>query len=694
MYYIKYNEIDLSDMVKVREVVIPSLPSIKHSSIGVFERNGNIYNGASYNERDIKLILLIQPNDVSNYDIYINDVKRAFYTKKECRLFCGNENLYMWCVPTDEIIITELGTYCAEIEINLVAYDPYWYSIEQEVVNNNDNPKFEVNNESDVEIYPTFSVGFRNNSTFIQLENKTNGQHILLGGIPSSEKETVVRDNTVLKDVCVSLNGWVSTSASIDSNRTNGGTLSLGTNGVNLICGNFGSTNSNTTWHGACYKKNLDTSIKDFRVKVNVSFNSFGVNGDPSNEFILDDDEGTVISGEINQILVVNIPNAEIFKTEYNGNIGEDATEEEKAQLNKVKIGTLSYGTTIENFSESSSSWYKYKYNDYTDAYIKKSSVKIAYVDNRQTNTHCNYMVTTTTALRNSPNKLYTNIKTLNTGTIIRIEANNKYGDNQFYKVVYPDFGFVAVTDVIKASEYKITYDKKYDYADDKQGVIELYGYSNNNTQLFKLSLCDDNKFYEFTYPLITKNGKEFLVDKTVTPNPKLKETRTDKGVTYTETRSGEYGDWNDFIGDLYIERINNVWYSYAYNKKGEKILRTKYVTDDTNSFEELSYIVLYIGTNEGQEYASAMSINLVEITTENNSLNEEKEYNEIMFKQGDVLKIDNSIPTVYLNDIERNDLIDICSQFFAIETGVNEIKITSDDSYANIDVIWGNKYL
>lgn len=694
MYYIKYNEIDLTDIVKVREVEIPSLPSIKHSSIEVFERNGNIYNGASYNERNVRLVLLIQPSDVNNYDMYINDVKRAFYTKQECRLFCGNETLYMWCVPTDDVLITELSTYCAEIEINLVAYDPYWYSTEQNIVNNNSAINFTINNDSDVEIYPTFSIGFRNNSTFFSLKNETSGQHILLGEIPSSEKETVIRNNLILKDVCCTLSGWANSTAPIDSNRSCEGTLALGVNGYNLICGNFGSKNSDTTWNGACYKKNLDTPIKDFRVRIDVTHNSYGVNGDPSNEFTFSDNESNVISGSVKEVLVVNISSAEIFTVEFNTEVGEDATEQEKAELNKRKIGTLSYGTVIENFVESSSGWYRYPYNEHTYAYIKKTSVKKSYIDNRYTNTYCNYMVTKNTALRNSPNQLFTNLRTLPSGVIVRIETTNRYGDNQFYKVVQPYQGYVSVSDVIRASEYTITYDKEYEYADDKQGVIELYGFSSNNIQLFKLSLVDDNKWYEFTHPIITKNGKNFLVDKTVAPNPKLKETRTDKGVTYTEMRSGQYGDWNDFRGFLYIERINDVWYAYAEKDAGSKKIQTKYITDTTNSVEELSYIVVYIGTNEGQEYASAMSLNYIEIDTTNQSLDTEKEYNEVIFKQGDIIKIDTSIPTVYLNGVERNDLVNIGSQFFTINTGENKMNIISDDNSTNVDVVWNNKYL
>ena len=152
MYYIKYNEIDLTDLVKVRSVEIQSLPSIDHSSYDVFERHGTIYNGATYNNRDINLVLLIYPDDPEDYDIYVNDVKRAFYTQEECRLFCGNEELYMWCVPVGDITITELGPYCAEIEVDLIAYDPYWYSINQNIVNNVDQKKFKVTNDSDIAV--------------------------------------------------------------------------------------------------------------------------------------------------------------------------------------------------------------------------------------------------------------------------------------------------------------------------------------------------------------------------------------------------------------------------------------------------------------------------------------------------------------------------------------------------------------
>ena len=219
MYYIKYNEIDLTDMVKVREVEIPSLPSIEHSSIDIFERDGGVYNGASYGTREIRLTFIIKPDDKNDYDQYVRDVKRAFYTKEEARLFCGDENLYMWCVPVDDMVITELGDGCAEGEVNLISYDPYWYSVDQQAVNNNDKKKFTVENESDTNVYPVIQVGFTRDTTFFQIRNRDTNETVLIGGVPEKEKSTIKKNSRVFKDTMETTSGWTNTSAPIDANR-------------------------------------------------------------------------------------------------------------------------------------------------------------------------------------------------------------------------------------------------------------------------------------------------------------------------------------------------------------------------------------------------------------------------------------------------------------------------------------------
>ena len=687
MYYIKYNEIDLTDMVKVREVEIPSLPTIEHSSIDIFERDGGVYNGASYGTREIRLTFIIKPDDKNDYEDYVRDVKRAFYTKEEARLFCGDENLYMWCVPVDEMRIAELGEGCAEAEVNLVSYDPYWYSVDQQGMNNDDKKNFTVDNESDANVYPIIQVGFTKDTTFFQIRNRSTNETILIGGIPEKEKDTIKKNTRVLKDTMETTSGWSNTSAPIDAGRSTGGTLSVTSDGKGLMCGNFGSASDGAVWHGACYKKSINTPVKDFKVRIRMRHNSTGVNGDPSHPYQNDTD--TPISGS--------------KKTYYKVTARSGLRLRKSASTSSTKLLTIPYGTKLTGTV--SKGWLKTTYNGKT-GYCYAQYLKKVTSDDTVTTKQRNYVTMKSTAIRASASKKATNKKTIPAGKCIRCYYDTKYPttgkDNvkgKFYKLAKPydgTTGYVWIDNLVQADEYEVDYDPDIETADDKLGVVELYGFSANNVQLFKLSMVDDNEFYEFTYPLIRKNGKDFLKDKTIAPEPKKVTTYNGDTKKVKAILSGKYGSWNEFYGELYIERIKNKWYAYVSKiKEGEvvKTIKSKTVTDKDNQDEELSYIVIYFGTTGNAEKASGMAITDINVYTAT-KIEDNKEYNFQEFEAGDILTIDNSIPAVYLNDEERNDLIDVGSSFFPLEPGDNYIKVASDDDVPNIDILWNNKYL
>lgn len=687
MYYIKYNEIDLTDMVKVREVEIPSLPSIEHSSIDIFERDGGVYNGASYGTREIKLTFIIKPDDRNDYEQYVQDVKRAFYTKEECRLFCGDENLYIWCVPVDDMVITELGTGCAEAEVNLVSYDPYWYSVDQQAVNNNDKKKFTVENESDTNVYPIIQVGFTRDTTFFQIRNRDTNETILIGGIPEKEKSTIKKNTRVFKDAMETTSGWTNTSAPIDAGRSTGGTLSVTSDGKGLMCGNFGSASDGAVWHGACYKKSIDTPVKDFKVRIRMKHNSSGKNGDPSHPY--QNETTPPISGS--------------KKTYYKVTARGGLRLRKSASTSSTKLLTIPYGTKLTGTV--SKGWLKTTYNGKT-GYCYAEYIKDVTSDSTVTSKERNYVTMKSTAIRATASKKATNKKTIPAGKCIRVLYDTKYPTTgkddvkgKFYKLAKPydgTTGFVLIENLVQANEYTVDYEPEIETADDKLGVVELYGFSANNVQLFKLSMVDDNEFYEFTYPLIRKNGEDFLKDKTVAPEPKKVTTYNGDTKRVESILSGKYGSWNEFYGELYIERIKNRWYAYVQKIKdgqpGKKI-KAQPVTDKANQDEELSYIVIYFGTTGNAEKASGMAITDINVYTAT-KIEDNKEYNFQEFEVGDILTIDNSIPAVYLNDEERNDLIDVGSSFFPLEPGDNYIKVASDDDVPNIDILWNNKYL
>ena len=129
--------------------------------------------------------------------------------------------------------------------------------------------------------------------------------------------------------------------------------------------------------------------------------------------------------------------------------------------------------------------------------------------------------------------------------------------------------------------------------------------------------MVDDNEFYEFTYPLIRKNGEDFLKDKTVAPEPKKVTTYNGSTKKVESILSGKYGSWNEFYGELYIERVKNKWYAYVSKiKNGEvvKTIKSSTITDKTNQDEELNYIVIYFGTIGSKEKASGMAITDINI--------------------------------------------------------------------------------
>ena len=687
MYYIKYNEIDLTDMVKMREVEIPSLPSIEHSSIDIFERDGGVYNGASYGTREIKLTFIIKPDNRDDYEQYVQDVKRAFYTKEECRLFCGDENLYIWCVPVDEMTITELGTGCAEGEVNLVSYDPYWYSVDQQAVNNNDKKKFTVENESDTNVYPVIQVGFTRDTTFFQIRNRDTNETILIGGVPEKEKSTIKKNTRVFKDTMETTSGWTNTSAPIDAGRSTGGTLSVTSDGKGLMCGNFGSASDGAVWHGACYKKSIDTPVKDFKVRIRMKHNSSGKNGDPSHPY--QNETTPPISGS--------------KSTYYKVTAKSGLRLRKSASTSSTKLLTIPYGTKLTGTV--SKGWLKTTYNGKT-GYCYAEYIKDVTSDSTVTSKERNYVTMKSTAIRATASKKATNKKTIPAGKCIRVLYDTKYPTTgkddvkgKFYKLAKPydgTTGFVLIENLVQANEYTVDYEPEIETADDKLGVVELYGFSANNVQLFKLSMVDDNEFYEFTYPLIRKNGEDFLKDKTVAPEPKKVTTYNGDTKRVESILSGKYGSWNEFYGELYIERIKNRWYAYVQKIKdgqpGKKI-KAQPVTDKANQDEELSYIVIYFGTTGNAEKASGMAITDINVYTAT-KIEDNKEYNFQEFEVGDILTIDNSIPAVYLNDEERNDLIDVGSSFFPLEPGDNYIKVASDDDVPNIDILWNNKYL
>ena len=179
-------------------------------------------------------------------------------------------------------------------------------------------------------------------------------------------------------------------------------------------------------------------------------------------------------------------------------------------------------------------------------------------------------------------------------------------------------------------------------------------------------------------------------------PNP-IKIT-LDSGVKEYRLLQGETGDWNCFGGNLIVKREKNssgkyIWEFIIQNVgSGKQISKTNITSTDTDT-KNLSYIAIYMGTNGTMAKACDMRIDTIEIKNLKESTEEDGPVNNIYFKAGDVLDVWQN-GDIYLNGINRNDLIDIGSNIFELTPGENTINIMSDDENISTSVVITEKFI
>ena len=98
------------------------------------------------------------------------------------------------------------------------------------------------------------------------------------------------------------------------------------------------------------------------------------------------------------------------------------------------------------------------------------------------------------------------------------------------------------------------------------------------------------------------------------------------------------------------------------------------------------------MGTNGIMEKACDMRLDTVEIKNLEENSDEDNPTNNIYFKNGDVLDIHQN-GDVYLNGINKNELIDIGSDIFKLTPAENTITIMSDDENISTTTIITEKW-
>ena len=249
-YYIKYNNIDLTDKVKVRNIETTLTPPRENSTINIWERAGEIYNGYRWDNREITVsfLLLYTEEEYDNNPLILeeglSDIRTCLNVSEPKELYLNDPDKFIYAIPNGDIEVNELRYNCAEITVTFICYNPFYYS--EEAKQFDGTRLIEVTNEGDVPTEPIIKIGFSEASHFVQLENLNDKKKMLIGNLPLVSQTSVSEKTNVLTDECKGTAGWTTNTTYIDNDRATGGTLTTTEKNSGIMCGNFGSAGSTT----------------------------------------------------------------------------------------------------------------------------------------------------------------------------------------------------------------------------------------------------------------------------------------------------------------------------------------------------------------------------------------------------------------------------------------------------------------
>lgn len=684
-YYFMFNENIISDIFLVTNIDKPLMPSKDIQTLDVLSRDGKVFNGSKYASIDIDVSILVSGETDADLRLNLADLRDLLNSKKPVKVAFKKDS-YGYGMVSDKISMDQKSATDVLCKVPITCYVPYFYSTDSKMYLNSDDTKnMAIENQGGMPIRPFFTVGFSSNATFVQLYNTLTDERLLIGKYPNLEYNTVNESNDILNDACTTTGNWTTSNLPIDDNRAGGGTIGVTKQTSGLCIGALGSNSTDAKWKGVEVRRNLPSAVDEFKLRAELTFTSTGVNGDPT---VQPADKQSWTAGEKSTYYKVTSTKLNV----------RDTPSTSGKLLGTIKKGFEIRGGTIQG------NWLQYKYSNLNGSGFVFSSLKYlkAYTETSQISHNVrNVVISSTTCIRSAPTKDSTNLIYLKKGDVVRIDTAKEiysYDSDKMARTWYKLYtpyqgynGYVCKGNIEQWSDdspvIKIEYEDVPETSDDKTGVFELYGMGPNNERLFKISLIDDNEYYEYTQPSITVGTNHVLYkDSTQVPPPKSYTENSSGSIKNTQYLSGAVGNWNDFYGNVTLERKkdskDNYTWSYTINKIfSGNIVNQKTGTLQLNSVatEKLSYIILYMGTHDKLEKSADMALNSLRIQGETS--NYDTNVNKVEFKKGDVIDIDFENRNVYLNEVKRNDLVDISSRYFNIDKGINPIKIFSNDA-------------
>jgi predicted phage tail component-like protein len=702
-YTFIYNGVNLTNFIGVRTVDTTVLPPRENHAITIWERPGSIYNSYRYGERTITVTFLIRAsqseyrNNPSCMENKLNTLRNVFNVREPKPLYLGSSSRYIYAVPEGDFTMSEIRYDCYECEIRFICHNPEYYSSSVRATNNlaastygmrgisNNSNTIEVYNSGNASAYPIINIGINDITSFVQIENTTNGNKFLIGSYPKAGLSTLAPTTSKLSDDMTDTSRWIDRTPLIDgklcldSGRGYLGSIDTTSDGSGI---KIAKAAPGTIWHGVSSYRELDTALDNFEVRAKLHLNSHGVNGDPTVPQLRD--EGTIYSGERKYIYKVMAPSINIRDT---------------PSIDGTVIGTYNKGQYVDPLApmtRESKGWLQVEGGGYCEAVGLKRYIADSTVTDAAMNVATKKEVEVELMSRPSDDPSESILlATIPGDTPLRIHMYSVQG---YYKLYIPYSGKIGYVDASKIDTENDDVSIEYPESDliisddNKTGICEVYGYSSTGTRLFKLCLSDENEYYSFVTPTVYIGENKALEDIT-TVSSGNRVSDTDEYDVSHDYLSEDNFDWNDFYGELGIRRENNRWQAWIYKIENgstvkKLILKEKEISGAPT--EQLHHITIYMGTQDMNNMCG-MAITDIQVDKINDIY--QTDCNVAPFKPGDEIKIDCYNNKVYLNNKLYNN-IDINSKFIELVSGNNVLKATSNRPNMFVTVLFNERYL
>ena len=662
---IVYGGVDLGQYIEVRSINRNILPTRENYTIDIPSMAGKIYNGFKYAERVIEIDFLVKSIDPLAYPQMIRDIATILDVDSPCRLYIMDEpNKYYYAIIDGDTNISEIASGIGEGTITFICYNPIAYSDEEKIFTGAN--KLTVSNEGTTKAFPLIDINFSKSASFAQVSNVETGAAVLVGQWTNVNQPQAPSKGTVISDPCTTLTDWLAVGNVLDADRRIDGNFTINSGGYAITPSSFGSVTETDKWHGPARLRNLGRNVRDFEVVASFEFDSKGKNYSNATNT-------PATSGDTNK-----------YRTTANLNIRTGRGTNYKI------LTTMPKGTEIA-VTEISGGWGKVSYKGHTGYSAMKYLSLIKTVAT-------NYKVNTGSSkglnLRSSRSTSSRVLLSIPNGTPIAItDISNGWGKTTYKgKTGYVYMQYVSSQKSLISGQEISLYTTE-ETADDKLGLIELYGRDVNGNKLFKLNLTDANFFYEYTHPQVQIGNQIVIQDTDSVPAPRKETIKNDKGEDeVVDANSGKFGKWNEFSGEIRIKRetVNGKqqWTVRVDKIKGGKVVASLSKTALVNSSYptgDLNNLVLFIGQYKNAP-TSAMTLTHLSV----------EQLNEVpaivipqIFRAGDKLTIDCEQNLVLLNDIPTMENVDIGSNFFSVDAGDTELKVFSDDTevYTSVSI-------